>query len=65
MSKNKTSNQKENTGVIDPKDMIWKNIENLTKGMNPSERAKYLIEFVESIHKNKSNTSTKKIATND
>lgn len=59
MSKNKKSEKNEKIPVIDPRDKIWKTIGNLTKGMNPSERAKFLIEFVESIHKHKKNTNAR------
>ncbi len=47
--------------VIDPKDKMWKRIRNLTNGMSPQERAKFLIEFVESIPEAKTTTKSKKM----
>jgi hypothetical protein len=60
MTKDKKPKDDGNVRVIDPKDKMWKGIKNLTKGMSPQERSKFLIEFVESIPKVNSITSTKK-----
>ena len=49
MIKNKKLKEDKFIRVIDSKDKVWKGVENLTKGMNPSERAKFLIDFVSSI----------------
>jgi hypothetical protein len=35
--------------VLDERDQVWSSIRNLTTGMSAKQRAKFLIEFVESI----------------
>jgi len=49
MTKHRKNKEEEIVRVINSKDKVWKGIENITKGMNPSERAKFMIDFVNSI----------------
>ena len=56
MSEDKNPKEDGYVRVIDPKEKMWRGVKNITKGMNPTERANFLIELVESLTKDNSNT---------
>jgi hypothetical protein len=35
--------------VLDERDQVWSSIRNLTTGMNPDQRVKFLMDFVDSL----------------
>jgi hypothetical protein len=35
--------------VLDERDQVWSSIKNLTAGMNPDQRVKFLMDFVDSL----------------